>query len=95
MTPERLQIIENLFHAALARPREERATFLVAVCSGDETLRSEVESLISSHEQSSQFIEKPAFDRGLQIIAGQAPSILDREIGPYKILSLIGAGGMG
>ncbi len=60
MTPERYRQIGDIYHAALEVDREERAAFLDQACAGDEALRREVESLITSHEQSSDFIAAPA-----------------------------------
>ena len=60
MTPERWQQIDQLFHSALERHSSERAVFLSQACAGDDSLRSEVESLIESHEQSDSFIEASA-----------------------------------
>ena len=39
MTPERSQVVESLYHAALERADEERAAFLAAECRTDEALR--------------------------------------------------------
>ena len=48
MTPERWEQTDRLFHAAIEGEPGEREAFLADACSGDETLRSEVESLLSS-----------------------------------------------
>ena len=47
MTPERWAQVERLYHAARARPDNERAAFLADACAGDEALRREVESLLA------------------------------------------------
>ena len=52
MTPERWQRIKPLLQSALERDPAERSAFLAAECAGDEALRNDVESLITSHEQS-------------------------------------------
>lgn len=95
MTPERFRQIEDVYHEALARPPEERASFLSTTCGGDEALRGEVESLIASHDTSNGFIERPAFELGLRLMAGSGDALIGRELGPYKILSFIESGGMG
>ncbi|MEO8678316.1 MAG: hypothetical protein ABI665_04675 [Vicinamibacterales bacterium] len=46
MTPERWKRVEELYHAARARPLGERAAFLVDTCRDDESLRCDVESLL-------------------------------------------------
>jgi serine/threonine protein kinase/Tol biopolymer transport system component len=95
MTPERLRHIEDLFHAALSRPQGERAAFLSAACGDDESLRLEVESLITSREREGGLLERPAFEAGLRLMAGRPADLTGSQVGPYKILSLAGEGGMG
>src|SRR4051812_33628154 len=96
MTPERWRQIEQLFHAALARPPEERSSFLDESCGGDETLRGEVESLLASDGLELSVVETlPAEVAARMFSAGQAPKMLGETIGHYRVLSRLGAGGMG
>ena len=96
MTPERWQQINQLYQSSLELEASQRTEFLKQVCAGDEELRGEVESLLASHEQARSFIETPALEVAAQVIAGkQAQSMPGREVGSYKILSLLGRGGMG
>lgn len=96
MQPERWQQIEQLFHSALERESSDRAAFLAHACGGDDSLRKEVESLIESHEQPDNFIEKPAGDIAAELFAErEARLTTGQTVGPYKILSLLGEGGMG
>ena len=96
MDPERWQEVDKLLELALEREPSKRAAFLDEACNGDAALRREVESLLSAHGKAGGFIEDPALEapgpasRGaaVRIVAGQ-------QLGPYKILSLLGAGGMG
>jgi len=60
MTPERWQQVKAIFNSAMQYRPEERHSFLEEACSGDANLRSEVESLIASHEKSGEFIDQPA-----------------------------------
>jgi len=68
MTSERWEQIDQLFHAALAYEPSQRADFLTTACAGDEPLRLEVESLISSHQQGNSFIETPAGDVAAELL---------------------------
>ncbi len=96
MTPERWQQIDHLFHAALERPLSDRAEFLEHACRGDKFLRSEVESLIESHEQSDSFIDQPAEDLAAELLnASQTRLRPGQVLGHYTITSLLGVGGMG
>ena len=94
MTPERWQRIDDLLQEAVKRPRHERAAFLDEVCA-DEASRKEVESLISFHEQSDDFLEMPAFEEAAILLADQGESLIGLAVGPYRIEKLLGAGGMG
>src|SRR5262245_60376279 len=96
MTPERWRQIEQLYHGALKRDTDERAAFLAEACAGDESLRGEVESLLRCDARAERFFESPALDVAAQLCAeDRVQSMIGRQIGPYQILSLLGAGGMG
>ena len=96
MTPERYRQIGELYHAALEVEGDERVTFLDRTCAGDAELRREVESLISSHEQAEHFIDTPALTVAAELLATrEAGALAGETIARYRVLSLIGAGGMG
>lgn len=96
MQPERWQQIEQLFHLALEQKPDQRGGFLEHACSGDELLRSEVEALISSHEQAQDFIETPASDLAAELLAkGHTGLAVGQSVGGYEIVSVLGVGGMG
>jgi eukaryotic-like serine/threonine-protein kinase len=61
-TPDdRWQQLEAIFQAAIERAPDLRGTFIDEACAGDESLRSEAASLVTSFEEASEFIEDPAF----------------------------------
>jgi serine/threonine protein kinase len=95
MKPERWQHIQNLYHGALEREPVERSTFLDKACAGDEALRGEVESLLTHHQQAGSFIETPALKEARDLLENQPYSKVGRQMGAYKVLSLLGVGGMG
>lgn len=96
MQNDRWQEIDRLFDAALEREPAQRASFIAEACKGDAELRREVESLLAAHERAEKFIETPAFAVAAKAAAGEdAFSVLGRKFGPYRVLSLLGAGGMG
>ena len=81
---------------ALERAPEDRSAFLADACDGDQTLRREVESLISSHEQSGEFIDSPAYEAaGELLIEDKAELIPGQRVASYEIASFISRGGMG
>lgn len=96
MTPERWQQIEKVYYDARERDGEERMLFLDQACAGDDELRREVESLLASGDQAGDFMGTPA----LRVMVGElsgdpAQSLPGQQVGRYKVLSLLGAGGMG
>src|ERR1043165_9837687 len=96
MNAERHQQIGQLFHQALERQPQETAAFIEQACGGDEAVRSEVESLLAYDDRATHFIEAPPAGMAAAVLAmHQEQSIFGRTIGHYKILSRLGAGGMG
>jgi serine/threonine protein kinase/tetratricopeptide (TPR) repeat protein len=106
MTPERWKEIEEVFQTAIDLPPRERRQYIVEACTGDDTLREQVERLVAQHDEAGDFIEAPAFAISslepaidvdattIQTEAFEDPAI-GRRIGAYQILREIGRGGMG
>lgn len=96
MTPERWQQIEKVYYDARERDGEERMLFLDQACAGDDELRREVESLLASGDQAGDFMGTPALREMADELSGDpAQSLPGQLVGRYKVLSLLGAGGMG
>jgi serine/threonine protein kinase/Tol biopolymer transport system component len=96
MERERFEEVERLYHLALEREPGQRASFLESICGDDEGLLREVASLLAREVQAANFMEKPAHEVAAQGLAhSDLPSLVGRRLGPYDILGLLGAGGMG
>ena len=96
MRSERWQQVKEIFHSALALPPDKRDGFLAAACQGHDSLRREVESLISSHEKTGSFIDATAYEVAAQIMADEEKELQQGQtLGSYKIIKVLGAGGMG
>jgi serine/threonine protein kinase/Tol biopolymer transport system component len=96
ITRERWQRIKDLFNSALQRPAAERTKFISEACEGDESLREEVESLISAHDEDDDFLNGPAYELAAEILSDDSPALRPgQSLGPYTILSTLGIGGMG
>lgn len=94
MTPERYQQIGQLFNEALELVPEQRSTWLYQTCDADNELRLEVEKLLTSQDESGEFLSRPAMHIAAELLAqNQTPAT--SQIRQYQILSLLGAGGMG
>lgn len=101
MANERWEQIERLFHIALECPVAERDAFLAHACAEDEALRREVKSLLTAHEKPNGFFVAPAADLAADWLERQpaAPlqsaTLIGQQLRHYKILSVLGKGGMG
>ncbi|MFL6277953.1 MAG: protein kinase domain-containing protein [Blastocatellia bacterium] len=93
---ERWQQIEVIYYAALEIPAAARADFLQQACAGDTQLRSEVDSLLSSHDQASGFLDSPALEVAAREVAESASTtVINATLPHYRIISALGQGGMG
>src|SRR5688572_6355566 len=85
MTTDRRRRVLELYHQALGRDADDRDAFLRDECAGDEELHAQVQSLLAD-EPPAAFLGPPAEPADVRI---------GRQIGPYRVESLLGAGGMG
>jgi Tol biopolymer transport system component/predicted Ser/Thr protein kinase len=94
---ERWRRIEDLYLRALERDENQRASFLDEACGGDEGLRREVESLLGYAGEADGFMEgEVAVEEAHSKSDGDSDSIpIGRDLGSYRVLSLLGTGGMG
>jgi serine/threonine protein kinase/tetratricopeptide (TPR) repeat protein len=96
MEPGRWGQIEKLYHSAAALQPAERAAFLERACDDDPELRQQVESLLAHDQQAESFIESPAMEIAADLLThGEMQSMIGRQVGHYRIVSLLGGGGMG
>ena len=93
MTSKHFQQIEELYHAAREKTAEERAALFSQV---DPELRREVESLLAQGT-GGEFLERPAIQDALELLGERTVSGIAAGIslGPYRIESKLGEGGMG
>ncbi|HEY4099512.1 MAG TPA: serine/threonine-protein kinase [Gemmatimonadales bacterium] len=86
--------VQALFHEALSLPAPEREAFLDAQSGGDRSLVDEVTALLQEDAR-----EDLLLDRGVGAIAGEMIGRRDVDppdaVGPYRIVRLLGEGGMG
>jgi serine/threonine protein kinase/tetratricopeptide (TPR) repeat protein len=99
--------VKDIFLHAIELPPEERATFLDERCAGDAPLRAAVEELLSAHARATVFLAGPTISPGTlagsatsaalnsEVPIDQGLSLTPRQIGPYKVLQMLGEGGFG
>ena len=93
---DRAQRTAEIVEAALECDPADWPSFLDESCGGDLLLRKEVESLLGYQKEATDFIEAPAYQSNADSLAEESGELKPGELlGEYKILSLLGEGGMG
>lgn len=97
MKSEQWQQVRDILDSAIGLSPSERSVYLDQACASDSELRSEVESLLQSHDEAgSVFLNTPAADLKAALSdASPRSSWIGRRLGVYQIESEIGHGGMG
>src|SRR5579863_4293185 len=88
---ERWQQVEELFHQAAELPPGERNAFLDARCAGDDDLRREAGSLLAAADRTLRLLSEPV----RATMEDLADAVTGQSIGPYRIVRVLGEGGMG
>ena len=96
MNPERWQQLKIILEKALETAPDARGQYLLEVCGSDAELRRDVEELLVFEESESNLLEKSAFS----ILTEDSPAkprktLIGAQIGRYRIIDELGAGGMG
>src|SRR5687768_3291495 len=92
----------DLFIAALRQPGPaERAAFLDRATAGDAGLRGRLAAMLADHDRLGSFLEQPAADLaagppdGPTVTAAAVGDGPGTSIGPFRLVEVIGEGGMG
>ena len=95
MNAEAAERVAEIVEQTLELPTVERQKYVTAACGEDVDLRREVESLLALEHRARDFIEQPALAAAPEFIAGPGSTLKPGEnLDDYKIISLIGEGGM-
>ncbi|HZF08014.1 MAG TPA: serine/threonine-protein kinase [Thermoanaerobaculia bacterium] len=95
MDPERWQRIKEVFAAALELPAEQRNAWLSSALPDDPSLAGEVTELLAAHDGAGDFYERGALAAVPEMQRQLEEAVEGMRIGPYRLLSELGRGGMG
>ncbi len=89
MKSERWKQLDKILGLALEVPRENRTAFIEDACGDDEALLAEAMEIMEADDEASKFLSEGA-DEGQKGL-----SRAGELIGAYRLLEVIGEGGMG
>jgi dipeptidyl aminopeptidase/acylaminoacyl peptidase len=88
------EAITGIIDRAVLLDGRERGRFLDSACAGNDELRQSVDALLAEIERP-VIIDRPVAEAAADLLCDNQPVVLGTRIGPYRIESRIGAGGMG
>lgn len=93
MDSHRWRRLETLFHRSLELASSDRAAFLRAECADQPSLEQEVAALLATADgRPAASVVSEELQR---FVLGDAASQVGRRVGPYRLVELLGQGGMG
>lgn len=95
MSPERHQLLMSILADAMECDTFARENLLAQSCREDESLRLEVERLLTHETTAQDFLVEPLVNGAPCDLSDEEESVIGRQIGPYLIIDEIGRGGMG
>ena len=93
MDARRWEQMQALFHAAADLEVDQRAAFLEAACSDDLQMRMDVLALLEEDGRKFTLLDRDLAETAHDVLDGSVPQL--RNVGPYRILRVLGRGGMG
>jgi serine/threonine-protein kinase len=93
MDSARWERIQSLFHEAVDLPADERERFLQSACGEDHDCLAEVRALIDEDQRGASVIDRGVEYTANRVLQNQSHTL--QQIGPYRMLRVLGEGGMG
>ncbi|MGA2742007.1 MAG: serine/threonine-protein kinase [Bryobacteraceae bacterium] len=87
--------ITAIFDDAAERPESERQAFLDAACGDDAELMAEVRKLLKGNSQGAPLLDEGLPGIARRIVGAEVETSPPQEVGPYRLIRELGAGGMG
>src|ERR1700730_15888017 len=90
----RWQKIQSLFEEVVDSGPEERVARLASSCQGDSDLRDSVEALLASDQRTEDPLVNAIGAAAESLLEEHQDRLLGTRIGPYRVMSILGQGGM-
>src|SRR5580704_16811610 len=95
MDTARLKRMQALFLEAVDLPETERGPFLDAACGDNDALRAEVTAMLHEDAHGCSLLDADLSQVAQDILSDRTASRFPKQLGPYRLLRMLGEGGMG
>lgn len=86
--------VTAVFEAAVAREPADRSSFVREACTHDSGLRRQVEAMLAEVDRPA-VIDRPVGEAIADLLGDDRSVVVGTQLGPYRVESLLGVGGMG
>src|ERR1700678_3346913 len=95
MDTARLRRMQGMFLEPVDLPETERGTFLAAACGDDHSLRADVIAMLREDAHGGSLLDGDLSQMARDILSESPASHFPKQLGPYRLLRMLGEGGMG
>jgi eukaryotic-like serine/threonine-protein kinase len=95
MDSSRWERIQALFHEAADLPEPEQHAFLRSACGDDISLITDVLAMLEEDGHQTSVLDRGIAQVANHLLDENTSSVAAREFGPYRVLRVLGEGGMG
>ncbi|MEE4361460.1 MAG: tetratricopeptide repeat protein [Pseudomonadales bacterium] len=92
---DRARRLRALFQEALAQDADAREPWLARQCGDDAALLEELRALLQADDRTDGILRDAVADAARAVPTGTPPFPLPKRLGPWRVLHLLGQGGMG
>jgi eukaryotic-like serine/threonine-protein kinase len=92
---DRWQQIDKVVADALELPAEKRGAYVDSVCQPGTPLSTEVRALLRAYEEAGDFLDPVTYQSKWPAINGTSGTLEGKRAGQYRLVRVIGRGGMG
>ena len=95
MDSTRWERMQALFHQTADLPHGEQQAFLKSACGGDAQLMADVMAMLDADAREASVLDSSVAQVANQVLGEDSPPLAYREFGPYRVIRVLGEGGMG